>query len=114
MDIQVESVCKGTPDPEVIATSFPLSPPIPVDKFIAGKRWVHKTDLLSQPGMTSRGSELMLSIIVDGSCCHASIFQGILFPAVLLGHSSQSPLFIAVLDILGLDKREASRGWGER
>lgn len=47
LDIQVESVCKGTPDPEVIVTSFPLCPPIPVDKFIAGTRWVHTTDLLS-------------------------------------------------------------------
>lgn len=55
----------------------------------------------------------MLNIIVDGSCCHASLFQGLLFPAVLLGHSSQSPLFTAVLDTLGLDKSEASRGCGE-
>lgn len=110
----VKSVCKGTPHPDVISTSFPLSLPITVDKFIVGKRWMHKTDLLSQPGMTSWGSELMLNIIVDGSCCQASLFQGFLFPAVLLGHSSQSPLFIAILDTLRLNKSEASRGWGWR
>lgn len=56
----------------------------------------------------------MLNIIVDGSCCHALLFQGLLFPAVSLGQSSQSPHFVAVLDTLGLDKSEASRGWERR
>lgn len=93
------------PDPEVIATSFPLSPPTPVDKFIAGKRQVHNTDLLSQPGLASWGSQLMLNNIVDGSCCHASLFQELSFPAASLGRSSQPPLVTMLLDIPALVTR---------
>lgn len=86
------------PDPAVIATSFPLSPPISADELIDGKRWVHNTDLLSQPGVSSWGAELMLSITVNGSCCHASLFQELLFPTALLGNSSQPPLVIMLSD----------------
>lgn len=59
---------------------------------------MHNTDLLSQPRMASWGSELMLSVIVDGSCCHTLVLQELSFPAALLGHSSQSPLVIVLLE----------------
>lgn len=55
----------------------------------------------------------MMSIIVDGSCRHASLFQELLFPAALPGHSSQPPLVIALLDSPALVTRVRLPGDGD-
>lgn len=73
---------------------------------------MHYTELLPQPGMASWGCELMLNVIVDGSCCHALLFQELSFPAALLGHGSQSLLVIALWDTPALVTRVRLPGDG--
>lgn len=73
---------------------------------------MYNTDLLSQSIMMSWGGELMPNIIVDGSYCHASLFPELSFPSALLGHSSQTPFVITLLEIPALMTRVRLPGNG--